>query len=306
MVAAEGRSAAALLRGAESVRLRCTSMRVELALNYKLPPPMANMDCLVEFDNDKRRFEVLTASSPFCGVVIVNANEVYAYRRQAHADVRLSDMGYVVGTSGDLAFDPRTLGLTDLLAADTTVQACIWHSNQEDLQVLNNETINNVQTWRVRAVTPTASSDYWIEEPSFRIHKRTVTWPQGHTIIESKFDVDDSKNPFPKLVQISRKDNNHNLERQITVNSIELDANIDGERFTLASMDLPINTTVVDYRIQRTIGFWDGSGLSEDPVYPNEDAKDMAGTRRTWLIIINVCVIAVILFIIWRRRAPVA
>ncbi len=88
MVAAEGRSAAALLRGAESVRLRCTSMRVELALNYKLPPPMANMDCLVEFDNDKRRFEVLTASSPFCGVVIVNAIEVYAYRRQAHADVR--------------------------------------------------------------------------------------------------------------------------------------------------------------------------------------------------------------------------
>ena len=67
-------------------------------------------------------------------------------------------------------------------------------------------------------------------------------------------------------------------------------------------MDIPVNTAVVDYRIQRRIGYWDGQGLSENPV-PGGIPLAATSTRRPLLLIaVNVGVVLAVLLAIWYRR----
>lgn len=301
--------AAALLRGAESARMAAKSLRSELTIEFISPEPSAVMECLVEQKGDRRRFEVFGEDNPMGGVVVVNGDEVHAFPRYKHADVRLCDMEYVSGVSGDLAFDLRTLGLNDLLTADNSVKGTIW--SDKDAEVVGREMINGINAWRVRVKSPTVTKEYWIEEPSFRIHKSVTEWPQGKSVIESEFG--DDKSPFPSLVRIKRDDPNGHMERTVRVKELEIDPAIEEDRFTLAAMGVPINTPVVDYRIQRRVGYWDGSGLSQDPVDvnkvsgPGPTSPSSSNDNRNWLIAINVVILLVLaIVIVWFRSRSAA
>lgn len=56
------------------------------------------------------------------------------------------------------------------------------------------------------------------------------------------------------------------LESKVTIKDFEIGAESEPDRFTLKGMEVPVNTPVVDYRIRKRIGYWDGEGLSEWPV----------------------------------------
>ncbi len=297
----------ALLRGAEAARSSHKSIVARFDFEQTSPKPAAKFNCLVEVDGLKRRFETFSSAGYSGGVVLVlNDEEVHSFARDKYADVRLSDMKYVVNTAGDLAFDPRILGLSDLLTADTTLKECIWYQNVKSLEVLGKEKINGVDAWRVRAKSNGATSDYWIEEPGFRIHQRSIQWGNYETIIKSEFAENDTATPFPSRVEIVRKDNNGLLERRITVNSVEVDTNIAPDRFTLSSMNLPLNTMIVDYRIQRLAGYWDGKGISESPADPVEDPKKseelLQSGARVWFFGVNLLIICLLVALIIRGK----
>jgi hypothetical protein len=49
------------------------------------------------------------------------------------------------------------------------------------------------------------------------------------------------------------------------VSHIAWDVTIDPEIWTLSGLDMPIGQAVVDVRIKRRVGYWDGRRLTENP-----------------------------------------
>ncbi|HKB01516.1 MAG TPA: hypothetical protein VKD90_04810 [Gemmataceae bacterium] len=262
-------SPVALLRGAEAARAKPETVRVTLTLEDRgrSGDAVVERDCLVEQAGAKRRFEVRKATGSDLGVVVINGTEVHSFRRAKHEDVRVCDLKYAVGVAGDLAFDPRILGLSDLMAADTTLPALLWYADPKAVKLVGPEKLNGVPVWRVRATTAVAESEYWVEPESFRVHRRTTTWPGGAIDITSRFRADDKASPFPERVEIRRVDGPA-TERTVRVTKFEVGPDLPAGRFGLGGMDLPLNTAVVDYRLHRRLGYWDGKGLSDDPVRP--------------------------------------
>ena len=160
-------------------------------------------------------------------------------------DLHLYDLERAAGTRGDLAFDPRVLGLSDTLSCGLSVQDCLWSQEPESVANLGSERINGVNVWRVRARRGEEKySDYWIEEPSFRVHRRTTVAPGRMISVTSEFDGSDSNSPFPTKV-VAKREGASAFDQEQLVRDFETDVLIAPERFTIAAMDLPVNTPVV-------------------------------------------------------------
>jgi hypothetical protein len=98
------------------------------------------------------------------------------------------------------------------------------------------------------------------------------------------------------------------------VKSFEVDKPIPPERFTMKSIGLPINTMINDYRINRILGYWDGEGISKNPVYPDEKPRQPVPPRSRHpyrLLLVGLDVFAILTLVIvlvwhWRRHAASA
>ncbi len=311
--AEEPPSALALLRGVESTRTQHNSVKAALEVRYISPPPAPTIDCLVEMDVPKLRFEFTALAGDVSDQVILrDGDEFHGYRRKKAEDVQVYDLQRAVGARGDIAFDPRILGLSDLMSCDTTVRDCLWYEDHESLEVVGQESFHGVNIWKVKASRRGTTAEFWIEEPSFRVHRKIVETPYMRIVVDSEFDSGEEQSPFPSRVttqRVYKKDElkDRNEERIYIVKSFDTDAKIPPERFTLKAMDLPFNTPVVDYRISRIVGYWDGEGLAEKPVYLGErpaelSAPESQGNDRLLLISINLLVLLVLIVVIWLRK----
>jgi hypothetical protein len=306
--AAESPSPVALLRGVEASRMKHDVVEAKFTILINTPPREISMECSVEQDGTKRRFEVVAAKGVAPSITLVDGDIVHNLRRLKHEDVRLNDLKYSVMVANDQAFDPRILGLSDLTPADSSVKSLLWYENAKELLVIGSEVVNGISVWHVKAAMSNAESHYWIEEPSFRVHRRTIKWSGGDIAINSEFDADDRRSPFPKRVEVKRTEGREVSSRIFQVASFRAGGNVAPERFTMKSMELPLNTAVVDYRINRIVGYWNGEGLSQGPVLQNQQlAEPSTPQKRTqlrfWVIGINIGVFSVLCVLgVWRQR----
>ena len=249
------------------------TLKARIEIRYAVPTPTVTIECLIEMTGTKRRSEIFSKDVPG-QVILRDGEECHSYRRKKLEDVHIYDLQESVSTRADVAFDPRILGLNDLLPANMTVKNCLWPSGVDKLEVAGRESFHGVSVWRVRASRKDEGTtfEYWIEEPSFRVHRFTVKANSTEIDIDSTFDPSDLKSPFPQRVVTRRREKaqNSSFERTYSVKSFEVNPEISPERFTLGSIELPINTMVVDYRIKPITGYWDGEGLSKNPVYQGE------------------------------------
>jgi hypothetical protein len=237
-------TALALLRGVELTRAKYDNLRVELSLEYDDRTQRCTIPCLVEQAGQRRRFEQFAGGCLKEGeVILVNDRELWGHRRKKHEDLDIYDMERSVGVRGDTAFDPRIIGLGDIVTpADITLRQLLWIDNCNQVKVLGCEDVNGVSTWRVHAIWGETTSDFWIEEPSFRLHKCVCECPGIRTENVSEFDPRDRTFPFSKRVQVTREEGKKWKRLIITVKSFEVDKPIPAERFTMKSIGLPINT----------------------------------------------------------------
>jgi hypothetical protein len=264
----------ALLKGVEVERMKYEPIQVNFTTEYINDEDFGTVtiSSLVETVQGMRRFENFPAENAkvFPGSVnILKDEEVYAYRRTAGNGVNYYDLKEAVRRA-DFVYDPRILGLVDLPSANKTVKECMCYEIYTEQSLVGRETINGINVWHVRCTqTGLATADFWIEEPSFRIHRKQVeTLEAGRlkVVIDSKFDSK-SVGPFPSEFHIQRFEQNKQVfNRIVHITEIVHGKPISPERFTLASMNLPLNTDVIDYRIHRRIGFWDGEKLVKKPV----------------------------------------
>lgn len=317
VVAIEFPSPVALLRGVEIARIKSPSLKATLEIQYILPLPATTIEALVELDGDKRRFEVFAGKVPG-QVIIRDGDEFHGYVRKKYEDVHIYDLERAYGVRGDVAFDPRVLGLDDLMPCNVTVKDCLWYHKSKKLEVVGQESLHGINVWRVRAVREEDTSDYWIEEPSFRVYRRTLKSEWMSIVIESEYDASRPQSPFPSRVVAKRNQIGPVPKHEVVyiIKSFEPGAHIPPDRFTLKSMELPVNTPVVDYRISRIVGYWDGEGLSKDPVNrgqlppaPQPAPPAPPRTNRLRLIAINLFVFLVLITILlwrWRKRSAQA
>ncbi len=249
------KAAFALLRSVETARTKHASLKATFTFD--------GQQCAVEMDGSRRRFEILAGNQTT--VTLVDGDKLYGYLRKEGEDLCVYDMPYAIGVRGDRAFDPRILGLSDMMSANETVKACLWHESADKLKLVAAQEFNGGILSHVRAIRDDARADYWIEERAARVRRMTIGADDYGIQIEvaSEFDAKDKTSPFPSLVRTKRVDKSGTDRHRIIVSSFEFDKTISADRFTLKSLNIPTNTKVVELstRGPRSLGYWDGENI---------------------------------------------
>ncbi len=295
-------AALALLRGVELARAKYDNLRVELVMEYADRTERCTLPCLVEQAGRQRRFEQFPGGCLQQGIVtLIDDREVRSYSRKQHADLEIYDMARAVGVSGDIAFDPRILGLGEIImTADATLRQLLWIETCDAIELVGREELKGIPTWHIKVSWNEATSDFWIEEPSFLVHKRVLKEDIIRVEINSEFDTQNRTFPFPKRVEVTRAEGPEWRRLEVTVKSFDVDQPIPAERFTMKSLDLPVNTMINDYRVSRIMGYWDGEKISTSPV---EVQRLGQGSRfGLILIVLNAVVVIALCVIVARRR----
>ena len=264
-------AAVALLRGVESVRLIEAPVRIEAIEEQIAPPPVVDLHYVLEVDGDKMMSNLLDVQQdkmPISDgeVTLLDGREVHFHIRAEHSDVAVSDLDGPGSIRGGFLFDPSVLGLSDILSPKSNVKNSLRYDFAESAEVLGQVDVNGVKAWHVKFGLKDYVYEFWVEEPAFRIHRKDITWPGTHVQIDLRYDAD-NQSPFPSWIHCKRTINGQvERERIVTIKSFTIGVEFAPDHFTLKGMEIPINTPVVDYRIQRRMGYWDGEGLSEWPI----------------------------------------
>lgn len=154
------------------------------------------------------------------------------------------------------------------------------------------------------------TSILWIDDSSFRVYRRTFSYPSGSIQVDSSYSGVDKSRVLPVEVKSKRTEGGIVREMTLTVKSLEVNVPIPPERFTIASFNLPINTMRNDYRINKITGYWNGLEFTENPVSaerlpppaPLKPTTVAAVPRsRTWLIVLNAMALIALGGYAWRR-----
>ncbi len=253
-----------LLHGVETARRPNVPLRVSLAIDGR--------QYLIDCEGEKRRFESELPGARGKKIVIKDGDKFYDYPGQdlpgPDAYVAVYDMHYATGREGTRCFDPRILGLCDLMSADTTVAVCLQPTDvpANRFSVVGKEQVDGVAAWRVEATRDDVSQtkfNWWIEPGTHRVYRKTTSWALPNQLatsidVSSQYQPNDSTAVLPMRVHIKRIAPNpqSSFENLITVSKVEWPSAIPAERFTLASMDLPKATRIVDRRNGQTISVW--------------------------------------------------
>jgi len=176
------------------------------------------------------------------------------------------------------AFDPRVLGLTPSPSVKDTIESCLNYGRAKNVQLVGDESVEGVAAWHVRVSNPKpfANLDLWIDAllPSHVVRCEF----NGNTVC-SRFDPGHPEDPIQLEVRSVNFYGRERARRDNTIlrRSAHFNLPVDPASWTLAGLDMPIGTAVVDYRISRRIGYWDGRGLSEMP--PTDRAQPTTERR---------------------------
>jgi hypothetical protein len=266
LVFASDSRAMALLKGVEQERLKYDCFRI--CYTEHRAEEGKTVDQIVEFDHGKIRKEHLKTAG-FDGIMSIFLGDI-VYVKTSYDDNSVDlVVPKSVNASGADTYDPRLLGLADFMSHTTSVVDCLLYTrhNHFSTQIaeLDGKKVNVVVCDRADG----SQDKLFIEEPGFRLLRKIYQSP----LIDIQVDAEYSNPkflPFPSKVRILRKEGKEEkrvrFDRTITVTDFEVKESFPSETFTLASLHLPLNATVTDYRINRIIGYWDGEKLVDDPV----------------------------------------
>jgi len=313
-----------LLQGVASARRRILSGEMEFTFaNYQFDRPFDGTNVVrlkALFDDNKFRFESFGREYRYTSMEPNTADVTEARRRAEGLDRDASEKAgliqgfdshqvtafdgavfmryweagdqqpdaaiYKPGEGWGFRFDPRTLGLATVLAEGYTVETCLRYSNAKSVQLMGKETVSEVPCWHVRLQSAyNESVDFWIDaERPVRVIKHAY----GSNVTMSKYDDNDPKNPIPAEVRMtSFRNGAPSDERTITCASAKYNIPVPPVSWTLAGLGMKVGTSVNDNRINRRLGYWTGTGLSDN--FPSKTpAPEKAPNREEMLALLDV------------------
>ena len=172
-------------------------------------------------------------------------------------------------------FDPRIIGLNPSPSVKYTIESCLAYEHAESVELSGKETVAGVAAWHVRVLFPAkyhAEYDFWIDvnHPS---HLVKCEW-NGNTVF-SKFDAAHPEDPIPievRAVKFHGKERGR-FEEFFLRGVSRYNVPVDPASWTLAGLNMPVGTLVVDHRISRDLGYWNGTGLSKN--LPPQTTKEI-------------------------------
>ncbi|MBL9175094.1 MAG: sigma-70 family RNA polymerase sigma factor [Verrucomicrobiales bacterium] len=162
--------------------------------------------------------------------------------------------------TGYFHFDPRNLGLSGLSSPTSTVQTSLAYGIAELVHLEGRELVDDRPAWHVQIRTKYGGTlDFWVdtEHP-----ERVLRHTSGNSTVVSRYSAPD---PLPTEVEnLDVRDGRPFYKTVFVRTRFEMLESVDPTLFTLAGLGMPVGTPVNDNRNQRRIGYWTGSGLSED------------------------------------------
>lgn len=302
--------AKALLRGAAAERSKVQMFRVELTMTYN---PLLGDDgiykIVIEQSGDNRRLECLPGSRE-ASVNILAPDHVRRFIREPHEDLCVYTIKNAVGGRGVLVFDPRGLGLSNGFVATDTVDGLFWLDIGESFTMNGEESLNGTLASRVVVSSVVGTSEYWISQPDFRVHRRTIRWKGGDSVtIDSEYNGAGASVVFPTAVHVVNSGKNTDII-DIEVTRFDSNAKIDNARFDDSTIGMPGNTVRSDYRTNTSTGYWDGQQFRDDPIGKRElDSSQVASAvpaeTPLWRYLLAggiVLACGALMLIIWMRR----
>jgi len=342
--AAEEPDPLALLRGVEESRRALQTGKLEITVRRWLDRPLREdtVFLICEFDGYKRTFhqrerEVkVVTKGPLSGETGYKKFAELNYDRDAFVKLgggtweefqtssawdgaNFSQFGEHFGSASikkhdhgsvEYMFDPRLLGLvrSRIFFEDTFVLA-FPHLQGAKPILDGKEEIDGVLTWRV-SINAYGQNDeffrYWIEPQSFRVYRFEYDSGGAVTRYESSFP---KKGIYPSQVIERRYTPEKKLRSsdEMTVTRAEFNIRVAPTVGELGSLNIPVGREVVDERIGRRIGYWDGEKLVDS--LPT--ALDAAAQRKAerdnqkrwrWLALSVSGVVALIAAVVLIRR----
>ncbi len=136
----------------------------------------------------------------------------------------------------------------------------------KSLTLIGQESLDGLSAWHVRAQSDRMVLEFWINVANTnRVLKQKAN--NGITITV-RFDDAHPQDALPVEVRIASYSFSTNgmprYETRIIRTSARINVPVDPVSWTLAGLGIQVGTPVTDTRIYRRIGYWTGTGLSED------------------------------------------
>lgn len=152
-------------------------------------------------------------------------------------------------------FDPRCLGLRAF--PTTTVEGALSFGASGEFSIVGPESIDGNAAWHVHFQHPNFARDYWI---SISQPERLLKQVEMGDVIISRYSNERANDPLP--VEVIEE--NRHLVKRFKRTASFYRVPVDPATFTLAGLGMPVGTSVIDSRAQRHLGYWTGSGLSQE------------------------------------------
>lgn len=293
-----------LLQGVESVHLQIPASKLRLRYTYKNSFLTNELMLDVDFDAERRAFSY----QPVAAVKGVEAVGYQAIFDGSQAIIYDEEQGVV-----DLCnlhqqtfvrlFDPRAIGLSSYYNWEDDVKGMLPYRTAKSVKLIGKETVGGNSAWHVRLSmsfpndTPGTYTaiDYWIDgDHGFRVYRKDYNLVQTFSFYE--------KNDYPWLpTRVVSKDCGNQVQQWeceiLEANSVVV---FPPSRWTLAAMGLKQGTDVIDLRINRRVGFWNGERFVA--LHPTEQGRSLAQRLLTDIIcgLLFLCPVLIMWRLKWR------
>jgi peroxiredoxin len=153
----------------------------------------------------------------------------------------------------------------------STIEGCLGYLEAKSIKLAGQEFVDGVPTWHVQVVSKYDERlEFWLDlaRPT-QVLKHAKN---GSDVAISRYSDDSTGRSIPtEVTSLEYHNGAPFFARRFVRSNAQFNLRIDPASWTLAGLGLPIGTDVSDSRIHRRIGYWTGSGLSEN--LPNKAAE---------------------------------
>ena len=320
----------ALLRGVENARVSVRSGRLEMTIVQNYPQlPRRGRDTIhldASFDGINRRYDQRQRTLVINGSGERDADAKFkrlrsmgedyeafvaaglgrwrdTHVRSAYDGVQFMQYAEEMGShvmdpskgTAEFVFDPRTLGITVYSRIDDTVANFLAYRDAKSVTLEGEERVDGHPTWHVHVIDKyDQSKNFWIEDAQgFPVRRSTFEFAGARVVVTSEYEDSRAGSPLPIKVRNEQFDRDQKLwmETTITVDKSRYGVPVDPKLWTLAGLDMPLGQMVIDDRINRVIGHFDGEAVS--PNLPEALRKGREARRwpLNWFIGVSVLVL---------------
>jgi peroxiredoxin len=185
------------------------------------------------------------------------------------------------GRSGVFIFDPRCLGISTSMYVENRVESCLAFREAKSITLAGKDAVEGNAAWHVQVQSKSDYTfDFWIDA----LHPtRVLKLEANGNVALSRYSEMDLKDPLPVEVRnIDYRNSVPRYETRYVRLSAQYNVAIDRACWTLDGLRMKVGTDVCDNRIHRRIGYWTGTGLSDD--LPRKDESPPAAPNRAELL----------------------